>query len=66
MPGLLGAKQWLMCELREGLLFQQAARHASQRGEISGRNQPWLDPILVRMDRLFGYGRKVRTEDVWK
>jgi reductive dehalogenase len=30
------------------------------------KNQPWLDPVLVRMDRLFGYGRKKRTEDVWK
>ena len=30
------------------------------------KNQRWLDPALVRMDRLFGYGRKKRTEDVWK
>jgi hypothetical protein len=25
-----------------------------------------LNPLLVRMDKLFGYGRRVKTEDVWK
>lgn len=29
------------------------------------RNAPWLDPLLERMDMLFGYGRRVKTEDVW-
>jgi ferredoxin len=30
------------------------------------KSTPWLNPLLVRMDKLFGYGRRVKTEDVWK
>ena len=30
------------------------------------KSAPWLDPLLVRMDKLLGYGRRVKTEDVWK
>ncbi|MBP1733892.1 MAG: reductive dehalogenase, partial [Deltaproteobacteria bacterium] len=33
---------------------------------FSVKNVPWLNPVLVRMDKLFGYGRRVRTEDIWK
>ena len=30
------------------------------------RNASWFDPLLVRMDKLFGYGRRMKAEDVWK
>ena len=33
---------------------------------FSVKNAPWLNPLLVRMDKLFGYGRRVKTDDVWK
>ena len=33
---------------------------------FSVKNTPWLNPLLVWMDKLFGYGRRVKTEDVWK
>lgn len=33
---------------------------------FSVKNTPRLNPLLVRMDKLFGYGRRVKTEDVWK
>ncbi len=33
---------------------------------FSIKNTPWLNPLLVRMDKFFGYGRRVKTEDVWK
>jgi epoxyqueuosine reductase len=33
---------------------------------FSVKNTPWLNPLLVRMDKLFGYGRRVKTEDAWK
>ncbi len=26
---------------------------------------PWLNPLLVQLDRLLGYGKRIRTEDVW-
>ena len=29
------------------------------------RTAPWLDPALETMDRLLGYGKRVKTEDVW-
>ncbi len=33
---------------------------------FSVRKAPWLNSFLVRMDKLFGYGRRVKTEDAWK
>jgi hypothetical protein len=30
------------------------------------RKAPWLNPLLVRMDKLFGYGKRAKTEDAWK
>jgi len=33
---------------------------------FSVKYTPWLNPLLVRMDKLLGYGRRVKTEDVWK
>jgi len=30
------------------------------------RTAPWLNPLLVRMDKLLGYGKRAKTEDVWK
>ena len=33
---------------------------------FSIKNAPRLNPLLVRMDKLFGYGRRVKTEDAWK
>jgi len=29
------------------------------------RNASWLDPLLVRMDELFGYGKRVKAEQFW-
>jgi len=29
-------------------------------------NASLLDPLLVRMDKLFGYGRRVKTGEVWR
>ena len=29
------------------------------------RNTPWLDPLLVRLDKLFGYGERAKAEDYW-
>jgi len=29
------------------------------------KKTPWLDPFLVRMDELLGYGRKVRASNFW-
>lgn len=29
-------------------------------------NVPSLNPVLVKMDKLFGYGRRVKTEEVWR
>lgn len=29
------------------------------------RKTPCLNPLLVRTDKLFGYGSRIRTEDVW-
>jgi hypothetical protein len=36
------------------------------RGTLGVKNMAWLDPLLVRMDRFFGYGKRVRTEEVWR
>ena len=30
------------------------------------KKAPWLDPFLVRMDELLGYGRKVRASNFWE
>jgi epoxyqueuosine reductase QueG len=30
------------------------------------RHVSWLNPALVGMDKLVGYGSRVKTEDVWK
>jgi len=30
------------------------------------RNASWLDPLLVRIDELFGYGKKVKAEQFWR
>ncbi len=30
------------------------------------RKAPWLNSLLVRMDKFFGYGKRVKTEDAWK
>jgi hypothetical protein len=29
------------------------------------RNAPWLDPLLVRLDKLFGYGKRMSVEQFW-
>ncbi len=29
------------------------------------RNAPWLDPMLLRLDKLFGYGKKIKAEQFW-
>ncbi len=37
--------------------------HDSARSLV--RSAPWLDPLLVRLDKLFGYGKRMRVEDFW-
>ncbi len=37
--------------------------HDSARSLV--RNAPWLDPLLVRLDKLFGYGNRMKAEDFW-
>lgn len=29
-------------------------------------NTPWLNPLLVKTDKLLGYGKRIKTEMVWK
>jgi epoxyqueuosine reductase len=29
------------------------------------KNAPWLNPLFVRLDKLFGYGKRIKTENVW-
>ncbi len=29
-------------------------------------NTPWLDPLLVQLDTLFGYDKRTKAEDYWK
>ena len=29
------------------------------------RNAPWLDPLLLRLDKLFGYGKRMSVEQFW-
>jgi reductive dehalogenase len=29
------------------------------------RQTPWLNPLLGRLDKLLGYGKRVKTQDVW-
>ncbi len=29
------------------------------------KNTPWLDPLLVRLDKLLGYGERTKAEDFW-
>jgi Fe-S-cluster-containing hydrogenase component 2 len=30
------------------------------------KHAPALNPVIARMDGFFGYGKRVKTEDVWK
>jgi epoxyqueuosine reductase len=32
---------------------------------IMVRNTPWLDPLLLRLDKFFGYGKRARAEQFW-
>ncbi len=29
------------------------------------KNAPWLDPLLLRMDKLFGYDKRIKAEQFW-
>jgi epoxyqueuosine reductase QueG len=29
------------------------------------RNTSWLDPLLLRVDRLLGYGNRIKAEEFW-
>jgi len=29
------------------------------------RNTPWLDPLLLRIDKLLGYGKRIKAEQFW-
>ncbi len=29
------------------------------------KSTPWLDPLLVRMDKFLGYGKRMKVEDYW-
>jgi hypothetical protein len=29
-------------------------------------NAPWFDPLVARMDKLLGYGKRARTQNVWE
>ena len=29
------------------------------------RNAPWLDSLLLRLDKLLGYGKRMKAEDFW-
>ncbi len=29
------------------------------------RNMPWLNPLLLRVDKLFGYGERTKAEQFW-
>jgi epoxyqueuosine reductase QueG len=37
--------------------------HDSARSLV--RNAPWLDPLLLRLDKLFGYGKSIKAEQFW-
>lgn len=46
--------------------IQQARRQATRAVRFGVKSLAWLDPLLVGMDRLFGYGKRVKTEEVWR
>ncbi len=29
------------------------------------KNTPWLNPLFVELDKLIGYGKRIKTEDIW-
>jgi len=29
------------------------------------KNTPWLNPLFAELDKLIGYGKRIKTEDIW-